>query len=763
MTGLGLNTVSWDWLLGVTDDTLFNPITNADYGDPGEPMFLPGDKSIKCRKTTDSLRNWFLFEALLNNDNSTLGLTRYLVDSTGEDTYKIGKGSDVKYVARYLKDKIQTKISTSVATISTNTAAMIAKYDQRFTDNGLGGKLICIINETDIRAFDIAGTQITLKDPDTGVVSPIATLAVNDTFELINCFDVMEEGKDEADYPTLGYVKKHAKPGIDDCSVWFNKYDKPMKVKTEKVIIYYNSLTDYAPEYPFNFSYTKHYLSSYEVKLDFPTTEGQLVSILFSSLANYSNEKVEIILKTRRPTLAKKGWIIDFDVTDMYTGTLFVVGVDFDYIYPDSSKPDTPIIEQTVTFSNYPEKETLSKVLSGLKRKGKINKNTTLSSQLKSVLDAPVPYVCKDLYADRVTIQWLAVTGATKYYITVWDSITGAIVSGFNDLDVGNVLEKTVTGLTANTGYRHKVRAWNATAGYSAYSQVYSFASSTTIYGFIYYSKYNNSTSKYDIWKIKHDGTDNQLVKAAGTYSLKTLIAIDPTETYLFGQSGPQSGKDKGFLYNISTGSITYTNTVQPENPIQGVSGAFSADSSRILRSFSTHYGGVIAFLVSNLEGAFVSIMGGYNYSKGVDVRDTLIVQFEYYTGGNVGYLITGNVNTSCSSVATNQNTILNTPHAYALNCKINPLYDVIGYSSQIVGGIYQLFIIGINGNDITQITFGGSSKFFCGWDYSGTRMLYYDNSTGVNELYYYDTVLSQSVQITNNGVNSLFGIWCKL
>lgn len=280
---------------------------------------------------------------------------------------------------------------------------------------------------------------------------------------------------------------------------------------------------------------------------------------------------------------------------------------------------------------------------------------------------------------------------------------------------------------------------------------------------YIYYSKYNNSTAKYDIWKIQADGTGNQLVKAAGTYSLKTLIAIDPTETYLFGQSGPQGGKDKGFLYNISTGSITYTNTVQPESPIQGVSGAFSADSSRILRSFSTHYGSSIAFLVSNLEGAFVQIIGGYNYAMGVDVRDNVIVHSEYYTGGNVGYLVTGNVNTSCSSVATNQNTILNTPHAYALNCKINPLYDVIGYSSQIVGGIYQLFIIGINGNDITQITFGGSSKFFCGWDYSGTRMLYYDNSTGVNELYYYDTVLSQSVQITNNGVNSFCGIWCKL
>lgn len=169
----------------------------------------------------------------------------------------------------------------------------------------------------------------------------------------------------------------------------------------------------------------------------------------------------------------------------------------------------------------------------------------------------------------------------------------------------------------------------------------------------------------------------------------------------------------------------------------------------------------MIAFLVSNLEGAFVQIMGGYNYSMGVDVRDTVIVQFEYYTGGNVGYLITGNVNTSCSSVATNQNTILNTPHAYALNCKINPIYDIIAFSMQ-VGGIFQLFTIGIDGSNITQITFNGSSKYFSGWDYTGTRMLYYDNSTGNNELYYYNLNDSQSHQVTSNGVESLHGIWSK-
>ncbi len=57
----------------------------------------------------------------------------------------------------------------------------------------------------------------------------------------------------------------------------------------------------------------------------------------------------------------------------------------------------------------------------------------------------------------------MVVTGATGYFLDVsTHSDFSDYLTGYNNLDVGNVLEKTVTGLTANTTYYYRVRAKNA-------------------------------------------------------------------------------------------------------------------------------------------------------------------------------------------------------------------------------------------------------------------------------------------------------------
>ncbi len=69
------------------------------------------------------------------------------------------------------------------------------------------------------------------------------------------------------------------------------------------------------------------------------------------------------------------------------------------------------------------------------------------------------------------TANWQASSGATKYFLDVsLDSGFGSFVTGFNNLDVGSGTSFAVTGLSPNTTYYYRVRAFNS-AGTSANSQ----------------------------------------------------------------------------------------------------------------------------------------------------------------------------------------------------------------------------------------------------------------------------------------------------
>lgn len=60
--------------------------------------------------------------------------------------------------------------------------------------------------------------------------------------------------------------------------------------------------------------------------------------------------------------------------------------------------------------------------------------------------------------------NWTSVTGATGYQLDVATSNTfgtGTYVPGYQNLDVGNVTSKIVTGLSANSFYYYRVRAYN--------------------------------------------------------------------------------------------------------------------------------------------------------------------------------------------------------------------------------------------------------------------------------------------------------------
>lgn len=79
------------------------------------------------------------------------------------------------------------------------------------------------------------------------------------------------------------------------------------------------------------------------------------------------------------------------------------------------------------------------------------------------VIDAPVSLPATNVFGTGFTANWGAVSGATGYKLDVaTDSGFTSFVAGYNDLDVGNVLLYNVTGLTVDSSYFYRVRAYNA-------------------------------------------------------------------------------------------------------------------------------------------------------------------------------------------------------------------------------------------------------------------------------------------------------------
>src|SRR5207248_732939 len=73
---------------------------------------------------------------------------------------------------------------------------------------------------------------------------------------------------------------------------------------------------------------------------------------------------------------------------------------------------------------------------------------------------APTASVATNVTNSGFTAHWSSVTGATSYLLDVsTSSAFSTFVTGYQNLSVGNVISRNVTGLTTKTTYYYRLRA----------------------------------------------------------------------------------------------------------------------------------------------------------------------------------------------------------------------------------------------------------------------------------------------------------------
>ncbi|MDD5360919.1 MAG: T9SS type A sorting domain-containing protein [Ignavibacteria bacterium] len=154
--------------------------------------------------------------------------------------------------------------------------------------------------------------------------------------------------------------------------------------------------------------------------------------------------------------------------------------------------------------------------------------NTSMSSNIVST-GLPVPPVityASNILSTSFTANWASVT-ATTYKIDVSTSSTFAsFVGSYNNFDVGNVINYTVTGLSASTTYYYRVRSVNA-AGSSVNSNVVTVLTQAATTNINLTATLGTTTANFTTLKAAFDAIN------AGTHKGAIVLSIigNTTET----------------------------------------------------------------------------------------------------------------------------------------------------------------------------------------------------------------------------------------
>jgi large repetitive protein len=249
---------------------------------------------------------------------------------------------------------------------------------------------------------------------------------------------------------------------------------------------------------------------------------------------------------------------------------------------------------------------------------------------------APVTTAASSPAVSSLSANWNSVTGASGYYLDVATS-SGftSFVAGFNNKDVSNVTTYSVTGLSANTTYYYRVRAYNA-SGTGTNSNTSSGLTIPAAPTAIAATAVTNTTLNAN-WNA-----------SAGVSGYKLEVSTDPAYgSYVFGFDIKDVGNVTTYAVTGLNGSVTYYYRVRAYN----ASGIGATSGSITTTTLSDPSPAPVATNASSLaQTSFsanwntVATATGYKLDVATDMGFTSFVSgFEDLNVGNVTtYSVTG-------------------------------------------------------------------------------------------------------------------------
>ncbi len=251
--------------------------------------------------------------------------------------------------------------------------------------------------------------------------------------------------------------------------------------------------------------------------------------------------------------------------------------------------------------------------------------------------DAPATQDGISITSSSFIAKWNSSTGAAGYYLDVsTNNNFSSFISGFNNLDVSNVTTYSVIGLTANTNYFYRVRAYNNT-GSSINSSIISLLTAPTapiasaassILNTSFTANWN-STSGATAYRLDVSSVSN-FASFVGVYNNKDVGNV--TNYSITGLSGSTDYYYRVRAYNgnssSNSGTINLTTAVNPSGSPTAI-----AASNNSQTSFTANWNAT-----AGAAGYYLDVSTDWNFGAG-----NFVANFENKDVGNVtNYSVTG-------------------------------------------------------------------------------------------------------------------------
>jgi hypothetical protein len=181
---------------------------------------------------------------------------------------------------------------------------------------------------------------------------------------------------------------------------------------------------------------------------------------------------------------------------------------------------------------------------------------------------APTANAAMSVSSNSFTANWSSSSGATGYRLDVSaNSAFSSYVSGYQDLDVGNVLSRSVTGLSANSNYYYRVRAYNA-GGTSGNSNTISLTTTSIGSGLIINATFDSSITG----NPNSAAIQTMINQAIAIYQAAYRDSVTVSILFRYSTTGPNGSP-------LSSGTLAQSNYVIYTTPWNSYINALNADA----------------------------------------------------------------------------------------------------------------------------------------------------------------------------------------